>query len=160
MIIDYIGGFVLRCEAHIFFWKTFSFAHLGFGSSTASWGVCNIYSMSMTQNSTPTNIKMSKFSATILILSIGFVFANQKPFGESENHRDSDNVALIDDLATREMWNIATATDLVNAVGRQSGDLLTAMVIYIVVHGILFNPVFVLLVVGFFAYSYIVDQET
>ena len=102
---------------------------------------------------------MSKFSATILILSIGFVFANQKPFGESENHRDMDNVALID-LATREMWNIATATDLVNAVGRQSGDLLTAMVIYIVVHGILFNPVFVLLVVGFFAYSYIVDQET
>ena len=103
---------------------------------------------------------MSKFSATTLILSIGFVFANQKPFGESENHRDSDNVALIDDLATREMWNIATATDLVNAVGRRSGDLLTAMVIYIVVHGILFNPVFVLLVVGFFAYSYIGDQET
>ena len=99
---------------------------------------------------------MSKFSATILILSIGFVFANQKPFGESENHRDSYNG---DDLATRQMWNIAT-TDLVNAVGRQSGDLLTAMVIYIVVHGILFNPVFVLLVLGFFAYSYIGDQET
>ena len=73
------------------------------------------------------------------------MFANQKPFGESENHRDSFNE---DDLATRQMWNIAT-TDLVNAVGRQSGDLLTAMVIYIVVHGILFNPVFVLLVVGF-----------
>ena len=99
---------------------------------------------------------MSKFSATTLILSIGFVFANQKPFGESENHRDSYNE---DDLATRQMWNIAT-TDLVNAVGRQSGDLLTAMVIYIVVHGILFNPVFVLLVLGFFAYSYIGDQET
>ena len=116
----------------------------------------------MTLSSThhDTNIKMSKFSATILILSIGFVFANQNPFGKSENHRDSDNVALIDDLATREMWNIATTTDLVNAVGRQSGDLLTAMVIYIVVHGILFNPVFVLLVVGFFAYSYIGDQET